>query len=419
MTPAGDAPSGGRRSLRRAVYDLLDPTIQTFSDRVVHNALIALVLINVVAVVLESVPSIEERFRAAFLAIEIVSVVAFTAEYALRLWTAVEHMPLAERSPWAARWAWARTPGAVIDLLAVVPFYAALFETADLRALALFRLMRFFKLARYSSGLTSLLEAIYAERHALIATLLILSGLALTMATFMHLAERGAQPERFGTIPDALWWAIVTLTTVGYGDVVPITPLGKIVAGLTAIMGVAMLALPVGIVATSFSEVIHRRAFVVTWSMVAKVPLFSNLGAAEIAEIIQLLHSRSVQKNEVVARRGEKAEAMYFIVNGEVEVELMEADNVRLRAGDFFGEIAILTGDVRNATVRACRDTQLLVLQAHDLERLMDRVPEIGKRIRDVGHARAPDRVEPHPSEQGRRRHKAEEPAQEPPDRAS
>jgi voltage-gated potassium channel len=196
----------------------------------------------------------------------------------------------------------------------------------------------------------------------------------------------------------------VTLTTVGYGDVVPVTPLGKVVAALTAVMGVAMLALPVGIVATSFADVIHRRAFVVTWSMVARVPLFSNLGASEIAEIIQLLHSRSLQRNEVVARRGEKAEAMYFIVNGEVEVEFMEGDNVRLGPGDFFGEIAILAGDVRNATVRASRDTQLLVLQAHDLERLMARVPEIGRRIREVGHARAPDRVDADPDPQARRR---------------
>jgi voltage-gated potassium channel len=398
------------RRLRQKTYELLDPTIQTFWDRVVHNALVALVLVNVAAVVLESVPSIEDRFRTTFLVIEIVSLIAFTVEYGLRLWTAVEHMPLAGRSSWAARWAWARTPAAIVDLLAVAPFYLALFGPTDLRALALFRLVRFFKLARYSSGLTSLLEAIYAERQALLATLLILSGLVLTMASFMYLAEREAQPDRFGTIPDAMWWAIVTLTTLGYGDAVPITPLGKIIAALTAVMGVAMLALPVGIVATSFAEVIHRRAFVVTWSMVARVPLFSNLGAIELAEIMQLLHSRAVQRNEVVARRGEKAEAMYFIVSGQVEVELMDADNVRLGPGDFFGEIAILTGGVRNATVRATRDTQLLVLQAHDLERLMTRVPEIGKRIREVGHARAPDRVEAKPAGQGRRREGGEKP---------
>jgi voltage-gated potassium channel len=383
-----------RRSLRRRIYELLDPTIQTFWDRVVHNGLILLVLINVAAVVLESVPSIEDAHRDLFQVIELVSIVVFTAEYGLRLWTAVEHMPVADRAPWAARWAWVRTPSAVVDLLAILPFYLALFEAADLRAVALFRLVRFFKLVRYSSGLTSLFEAIYGERHALLATLLILSGLVLTMATLMYLAEREAQPDRLGSIPDAMWWAIVTLTTVGYGDVVPITPLGKMVAGLTAMMGFALLALPVGIIATSFSDVIHRREFVVTWSMVAKVPIFANLEAPAIAEIMQLLYSRTARKGEVVARRGEKAEAMYFIVSGEVEVELMEDENVKLGDGDFFGEIAILTGDVRNATVRACEDTQLLVLDAHDLERLMDRVPEIGERIREVGHARAPDRVD-------------------------
>jgi voltage-gated potassium channel len=148
--------------------------------------------------------------------------------------------------------------------------------------------------------------------------------------------------------------------------------------------------------------------------MVAKVPIFRSLEAPAIAEIMQLLHSRTAQKGDVVARRGEQADAMYFIVRGEVEVELMDADNVYLRDGDFFGEIAILTGDLRNATVRASRDTQLLVLQAHDLERLMDRVPEIGKRIRDVGHARAPERVEAHPSDQGRARKPAREPPPKP-----
>jgi voltage-gated potassium channel len=348
----------------------------------------------VVAVVLESVPSIEARFAGTFLVIEVASVVVFMVEYALRLWTAVEHMPVASRSAAAARLAWARTPSAIVDLLAILPFYLALFDLTDLRVFALFRLVRFFKLVRYSSGLASLFEAIYAERHALLATLLILGGVMLTMATLMHVAEGSVQPDRFGTIPDAMWWAIITLTTVGYGDVVPITPVGKIVAALTAVMGIAMLALPVGIIATSFSDVIHRREFVVTWSMVARVPIFESLGAGALAEIMQLLYSRTARKGEVIARRGEKAEAMYFIVSGEVDVELPDADDVKLGQGEFFGEIALLTGEERNATVRACDDTQLLVLDAHDLDRLMSRVPEIGKRIREVGHARAPERVD-------------------------
>lgn len=395
------------RSLRRAVYDLLDPTIQTVWDRFVHNVLIWLVLVNVAAVILESVPSIEARYGRVFTVIEIVSVVLFTLEYAARLWTAVEHIPYSERSPSAARWAWARSPSGIVDLLAVLPFYVVLFEHSqlDLRAIALFRLVRFFKLLRYSSGLSSLFEAIYRERHALLATLLILSGLILAMATLMYLAERHVQPDRLGTIPDAMWWAVVTLMTVGYGDVVPITPLGKAIASVTAIMGFAMLALPVGIIATSFSDVIHRREFVVTWSMVARVPIFTNLSASAIVEIMELLDSRTARKGEVITRRGDKADAMYFIVAGEIEIEFANEDNVRLSEGDFFGEIAILAGDPRGATVRALDDTQMLVLHAHDLERLSDRVPEIGRRIREVGHERAPDRVEPvEPGPTARRR---------------
>jgi voltage-gated potassium channel len=400
----GGAPEDPRRTLRRRVYELLDPSIQTFWDRVVHNALIGLVLVNVGAVVFESVPWIEARYAGLFWIIEIVSLVVFTIEYLLRLWTAVEDIPLSDRSPLAARLAWARSPAALVDLVAILPFYLLLFDQADLRVFALLRLLRFFKLVRYSSGLASLIEAIYAERHALIASFLILGGLVLTMATLMHLAEGSAQPDRYGTIPDAMWWAVITLTTVGYGDVVPITPLGKVIAGLTAIMGFALLALPIGIIATSFSEVIHRREFVVTWTMVARIPIFANLGAGEIAEIMQLLDSRTARRGEVVARRGEKADAIYLIVSGMVEVELMDGETIGLRDGDFFGEIAVLTGDVRNATVRACTETQLLVLEAHDLERLMNRVPEIGRRIREVAHARAPDRVEPSAAPQERER---------------
>jgi voltage-gated potassium channel len=144
----GGAPEDPRRTLRRRVYELLDPSIQTFWDRVVHNALIGLVLVNVGAVVFESVPWIEARYAGLFWIIEIVSLVVFTIEYLLRLWTAVEDIPLSDRSPLAARLAWARSPAALIDLVAILPFYLLLFDQADLRVLALLRLLRFFKLAR-------------------------------------------------------------------------------------------------------------------------------------------------------------------------------------------------------------------------------------------------------------------------------
>lgn len=392
MTGAGGLAEG--RSLRRRVYDLLDPTLETFWDLVVHRGLIVMLLVNTLAVILESVPAVEARHHALFLAVEIVSGAAFTAEYLLRLWTAPEHVPLHDQSPLAARLAYAVTPAAIVDLLAIVPFALLLVVPLDLRVLLLVRLLRFFKLARYSPGLASLAEAVWAERRALTATLFILGGLVITMAALMHLCERGAQPGKFGTIPDAMWWAVVTLTTVGYGDAVPVTPAGKVVAGVTAIMGLALIALPVGIIATAFADVIHRREFVVTWAMVARVPVFTGLSAGEVAEIMELLRSQAARKGQVIVRRGDQATAMYFVVAGSIEIEPREGDPFTVGAGEFFGELAILAETPRSATARASEDAQLLVLEAQDLERLMDRVPEVGRRIRETARARAAERGE-------------------------
>ncbi len=394
MSRARPATHGAR--LRRRVDELLDPAIDTLWDRVVHRSIVALILVNVACVVLESVPAVEARWDAAFWAIEAVSTGIFTLEYLLRLWSCVEQAPGAGRSAGATRLRWALSPAALVDLAAIAPFYLALLAGVDLRALALVRLLRFFKLARYSPGLTSLVEAIHAERKALAATLLILGALVLITASLMHLAEGHAQPEAFGTIPHAMWWAVVTLTTVGYGDVVPVTALGRVLAGVTAVMGLALLALPVGIIATAFAEVIHKRAFVVTWRMVARVPIFADLDAASLAEVMQHLSSRTARRNEVIIHRGERAAALYLIVRGDVEVERRDAPAVRLGQGEVFGEIALLQGGSRRSTVRARRDTELLVLLAHDLERLMDRIPELRRRIGDIGHARAPDRIDPH-----------------------
>jgi voltage-gated potassium channel len=203
----------------------------------------------------------------------------------------------------------------------------------------------------------------------------------------MHVIERHAQPDKFGTIPDAMWWAIVTLGTIGYGDVVPVTALGRVVASVTIFVGLIMVALPIGIVATAFAEEIHRRDFVVTWGMVARVPLFAELEATEIADIMRLLHAQQVEAGDVITRRGELAHSMYFVANGEVEIELKH-ERVRLGAGHFFGEIAALRRTRRSATVTAVKRTSLLVLDAHDLRVLMDRDSRIAERIREVARTR-------------------------------
>ena len=279
------------------------------------------------------------------------------------------------------------SPIGVVDLLAVLPFWLMLVLPAELKVLLVFRMVRFLKLARYSPGMRSLLEALYTERRALLGCLVILVGATLLAASIMHLVERDVQPEKLGTIPNAMWWAIVTLGTVGYGDVVPMTPLGRVVASATIFLGLVMAALPVGIIATAFANQVHRRDFVITWSMVARVPLFAELTASEIADIMQLLRSQQVEAGVIIARRGDVAQSMYFIADGEVEIELKDK-HIRLGRGHFFGEVAALRRARRSATATAVTRTSLLVLDAHDLHTLMDREPRIAERIRDVVRSR-------------------------------
>ena len=194
-------------------------------------------------------------------------------------------------------------------------------------------------------------------------------------------------PTNSAPFPDAMWWAIVTLGTIGYGDVVPVTLLGRIVASVTIFVGLIMVALPIGIVATAFADEIHRRDFVVTWGMVARVPLFAELQATDIADIMRLLRAQQVEAGDVIARRGEPAHSMYFVAAGEVEIELKH-ERIRLGAGHFFGEVAALRRARRSATVTAVMRTSLFVLDAHDLHALMDREPRIAERIREVVRSR-------------------------------
>lgn len=379
MTPA---PQPGMSWRRRAHLIIDRGAGDDLSARLVHGGLVALIVVNITALVLESVPSLAAAHGRVFYWIELVSAVLFTLEYAVRLWVAPEHARYRDLSDWAARRAYALSPPALLDFLATVPLYTALLGYGDLKILLLFRLLRFFKLGRYSPGMASLGAALHAERKALAACIVILIGVMLLSATAMHFVEHDVQPEKFGTIPDAMWWAIVTLTTVGYGDAFPISPLGKVVASLTAVMGLVMLALPVGIIATAFAQEIHRREFVVTWSMLARVPLFSGLNAAEIAEIMHALRAQTVRGGGIVLRPHEPVHSLFFVASGEVE--LVEPDGSRrLDEGCYFGELCLteLAAAEGGIAARATVATKLLVLDPADFRLLMLRHPELAAHL--------------------------------------
>jgi voltage-gated potassium channel len=370
--------------LRHRTYELLEHG--PGSDRanlIVDRFLVLLILVNLLVVILESVPSLLARYRLEFAVVELISLVVFSAEYFLRIWVAPEHAPYREHSAARARWKFIASPVGIIDLLAILPFWFAFAVPEDLRVILVLRIVRFLKLARYSPGLHSLLDAISAERRALLACLVIFLGATLFSGALMHLAERHAQPDKLGTLPDSLWWAFVTLGTIGYGDVVPVTYLGKAIAGFTILFALVMIALPVGIIATAFSEEIHRRDFVVTWGMVARVPLFAELTAAEIAGIMRLLRAQVIEPGAVIWRRGDPAHSMCFIARGTVDIDRKEG-RVRLGPGHFFGERAVVRRSRRAANVVAITRVNLLVLDGADLHRLMDRNPHISDRIHAV-----------------------------------
>src|SRR5262249_17569321 len=184
----------------------------------VGRLIVALIVVNLVSMTLDSVPALQTQYGPLFTAIELLSLVVFTVEYALRVWVAAEHAPARHSGERTARWKFVSSPLGVIDLLAVLPFWLAFLLPVDLRVLLVFRMGRFLKLARYSPAMRSLLDALYNERRALFGCFVILIGATLLVASIMHVIERHAQPDKFGTIPDAMWWAIVTLGTIGYGD---------------------------------------------------------------------------------------------------------------------------------------------------------------------------------------------------------
>jgi voltage-gated potassium channel len=373
---------------RHRLYDILEHgAISGRTGVIVGRLIVLLIVVNLAAMTFESVPALEARYAPLFTTIELLSLIIFTVEYGLRVWVAPEHDQHRHLSARQARWRFMSSPLGVIDLLAVLPFWLAWVVPADLRVLLIFRIVRFLKLARYSPAIRSLLDAVYRERRALTGCFVILLGATLFVASIMHVIERDAQPDKFGTIPEAMWWAIVTLGTIGYGDVVPVTALGRLVASFTIFLGLIMVALPIGIISTAFADEIHRRDFVVTWGMVARVPLFAELRASEIADIMRLLRAQQVEPGVVIARRGEPAHSMYFVAAGEVEIELRE-QRIRFGPGHFFGEVAVLRRARRSATVIATTRASLLVLDAHDLHALMEREPRIAERIREVVRSR-------------------------------
>jgi voltage-gated potassium channel len=348
--------------------------------------LIVLIVGNALAVSLDSVPEFAARYGHYFLIFEYVSLAIFTVEYLLRVWTVPEDPRYAAR-PFVDRVRYLVQPYMLIDFLAVAPAYIALFMPfIDLRILRLFRLFRLLKIARYSPAVATLIHVLSLERRALFGTLLLLVCIMSLCAEGMYIIEGSVQPHVFGNLPSCMYWAVITLTTVGYGDTYPVTAAGRLLASVTAIMGLGLFALPVGIIASAFVTEIHRRDFVVTSSMLARIPLFSGLDIEVMSEVMAALRSHMVAPHIPIVVAGESPTAMYFIVSGLAKETGQGrgrggAGNSTLGPGDIIAADAVLGGTAHEATIFAHTPVRLLALSNQDVAMLLRKYPRLRRRI--------------------------------------
>lgn len=229
-------------------------------------------------------------------------------------------------------------------------------------------------------GLRQLRRVLYRESGPLLSVLVIFLLVLFLGSVAVYFSERDVQPATFGNVPAALWWAVVTLTTTGYGDVVPITPLGRMVAALVMISGLGVFGLWTGILATGFAAETRRDNFLKTWESVTKVPFFADLGPSAIADVTNMLRTMDLPARTTIIRKGQHGDCMYFIASGEVEVEL-PGRKVTLGEGAFFGEMALLGNNLRSANITTTELSRLLVLDLVDFRLLMARHPDLAEAI--------------------------------------
>jgi voltage-gated potassium channel len=294
---------------------------------------------------------------------------------------------LQTKPAWRGRRNYLASAEGLIDLASVIAPPLGWLLAQDSRDASLFTVVWALRYIRQTTGLALFWRVMQRSRTALFSIASLFLVVFLLAATLAYVFERNTQPEAFGSVPRAMWWAIVTLTTTGYGDLVPLTIWGRILAGWMMVGGIVMFALQAGIIATAFAEELRRQHFLHTWDLVAAVSFFQGLGAAAIADIVRLLQARDVAKGTVIVRLGEPGDEMYFIVSGEATVELTPVP-VTLGPGSFFGEMALLFGTPRSANVVATKPSLLLVLDIADFRELAGRRPEIVNAIEAEGERR-------------------------------
>ena len=275
--------------------------------------------------------------------------------------------------------AYLATGRGLLDTAGVIAVPIALLAGAEPRTAWLFAVLWFVKVIPGIPGLRQLRRVLVLESGPLFSVLVLFLMVLFLGSVAEYFLERDVQPG-FSNVPAALWWAVVTLTTTGYGDVVPITLLGRLVAAMVMISGLGVFGLWTGILATGFAAETRRDNFLKTWETVSKVPFFATLGPSAIADVTHMLRTIDLPPRAMIIRKGQQGDCMYFIASGAVEVDL-PGKKVQLGEGAFFGEMALLGNALRGANVTTTRLSKLLVLDLVDFRLLMARHPDLAETI--------------------------------------
>lgn len=365
-------------STRARAHAILRYSDTSHASRRWRSLHLLVVAVGLLAIAISSTDG-QPAWMTEILTTAVVSVaIVFTAEFGVRLWSAPESPRFAGLSDGMARLRWAVSANGVICLLAALPLFVITLGAmhADNENAPVFCILWVLGLTTHAPAMGTLARVISNERATLTSVVVIFVMVLIIAATGAHIMERGDQPKAFGNIPAALWWAVVTLTTTGYGDVVPQTVGGKMIGSVVMVSGILVLALMTGILATGFAEEERRREYLRVWDQVTKVPMFTELGTVTLSEIVGKLRVRNYPPRIVVVRRDEPGDSMFFISEGEVEVRLPRG-GIALGQGAFFGEMALLDRLPRSATVVTIAPTTLLVLYASDFYEIASNIPSL------------------------------------------
>jgi len=359
-------------------YPVLTQFVAATAGRNMTKAAYVAVVVGVCAMVLSTIDPAYDTAHRGITGVLWTCLVYFAFEWVVRIRGAVQ----------AGRGLAYLTSGrGLVDAAGAIAVPLALATGVEPRTAWLLAVVWIVKVIPGIPGLRQLRRVLAVESGPLLSVLVIFLTVLFLGSVAVYFFDRDVQPATFGNVPAALWWAVVTLTTTGYGDVVPVTLPGRIVAALVMISGLGVFGLWTGILATGFAAETRRDNFLKTWESVTKVPFFANLGPAAIADVTHMLRTIDLPPRTTIIRKGQQGDCMYFIASGEVEVDL-PGKKVRLGAGAFFGEMALLGNNLRSANITTTRLSKLLVLDLVDFRLLMARHPDIVETIDAEAHRR-------------------------------